>query len=313
MAGSPAQNNTIQESMQGTGHSRRRQGGTVSRLFRVTAGVVLSTVLPFSPVGLSGAFAAGIPTVQVGPKEPALAPSLDLLGPLGLDTPREIAAADLASAIGTAEPGTLFLTPGNAPRALAEAGLVPLAVLLPPLNSSSFVLLARPGLERTSVKGKQLACRPLEPTSQAALETALKMSPLILTDQGGLDGLNRVEVGKGLDVLLALKGAQVDLGWLPEAEYQRATSVARHLTNGLELLGVSPLPLKILAARRADPEATATRTALETLLGKLAVAPPQADGTRWMVLVPRLPASSAPQTGAPGSGSERTGVEGRTP
>lgn len=180
---------------------------------------------------------------------------------------------DLKAALDTATPGSLFVLETTPGPVLTQAGLTPLATFSA-ANVSGQVLLMRRGGDKNALKSARMATRPLNEAAQAELEPHL-LKPLGFS----LDVVKKVEVGKGLDVLLALKNGQVDLGLISELELTQASRIAPQLIGAVEVLGSSTAPILTLAMRRGEvPTAQ-----LQTLLTGLQALPGSNNGS-WHVV-----------------------------
>lgn len=190
----------------------------------------------------------------------------------------------LATLPTSAVEGGLYLLPGGSTEPLQKLGLQPLAVLeqaaavVPP---PGWVLLEKVGPAPSGAR--RLAARSLSSEEREQVQAQV-LKPILL----GWEHVRVVEVGKGLDVLLALRNGQVELGVVSEAELEQARKVAPPLVQALTVVNRSPgSPLQVLAV----PDPSQTLEKYRGLVQKL-LTRPVPTGLRWVSRLP-LPATAA--------------------
>lgn len=183
------------------------------------------------------------------------------------------AIPNLQSVPAGAPAGSLYLMEATRPVDVRAANFHALACFVGN-DAAAQVLLIRKDLAGKVSNGARLASKTIPSSATSAVDGNL-LRPLGLS----LDALKKVEVGKGLDVLLALKNGQVELGMISEQELSQANKVAPQLLAGVEVAGLSQPPALILAMTSADANGEKLTQVL-SLVAKLRALPPTAAG-QW--------------------------------
>lgn len=188
----------------------------------------------------------------------------------------------------------LYLVPGAQADVILKQGLQPLAVLeqtptvLPP---PGWVLLEKSGASAGGAR--RLAARALSSDERSQVQAQVFQPVQLSWEQ-----VRVVEVGKGLDVLLALRNGQVELGVIREAELEQARKVAPPLVQALAVVNRSPgVTVQVLAVPEPSPMLEKYRGLVQKLLVR-----PVPTGLRW---VSRLP--------LPVTATQPPVAEGKTP
>lgn len=258
-----------------------------NRMRRLLWGVFGALTL-FWPSGSQAATLFWLPSPEAG-GEQGEGLKADVQATLG-----ECTLQALTMPLGSPLVAGLYLVPGAQADALLKQGLQPLAVLeqtpmvLPP---PGWVLLEKSG--GSSSGARRLAARALSSDERSQVQAQV-FQPVQLS----WEEVRVVEVGKGLDVLLALRNGQVELGVIREAELEQARKVAPPLVQALMVVNRSPsVTVQVLAVPEPSPMLEKYRGLVQKLLAR-----PVPTGLRW---VSRLP--------LPATASQPPVAEGKTP